>query len=370
MRVAIVHDWLTGMRGGERVLEALLDLFPGAEIFTLVHVRGSVSELIERRPIHTSFLNRLPVTRNRFRHFLPLFPAAVRQFGFDGFDLVLSSSHCVAKSVVVPDPIPHLCYCHTPMRYVWDQYDVYFGPAHASAPVRLTMRWLAPHLRRWDSATAHRPTRFVANSLHVQERIRRHYHREATVVYPPVAIDRFRSAGQRTAEYLIVSALVPYKRIDLAVQAFNRMEQTLVIVGDGPERRRLERMAAPHITFTGRLSDTQVADRMARCRAFVLPGEEDFGIAAVEAQAAGAPVIALGRGGALETVRGARAGERWPDDATGVFFDDPTPAAIVKAVHAFEGASFDEASLVRNARRFAPDRFRAGMRAQIDAVLG
>ncbi|MCI0432557.1 MAG: glycosyltransferase [Gemmatimonadetes bacterium] len=369
MRVAIVHDWLTGMRGGERVLEALLAILPEAEIFTLVHHRGSVSPGIEDRPIHTSFLDSIPVVRGRFRTLLPLFPLAVSRFSFDGFGLVISSSHCVAKSVVVPPAVPHLCYCHTPMRYIRDQFDAYFGPGRASWPVRAAMRRLAPRLRAWDSATAARPTRFVANSQHVRERIRRYYGRDAAVVHPPVDVARFAPAAARGDHYLIVSALVPYKRVDLAIDAFGLIDRRLVIIGDGPDRRHLERRAGKRVEFAGALPDSRVAEFMASCKAFILPGEEDFGIAAVEAQASGAPVVALGRGGALETVVGVRAGEPARAGPTGVFFDEPTPQALAHAVLELERRSFDPHAAVLQAGRFTPDRFTDAMRAQIATLF-
>jgi glycosyltransferase involved in cell wall biosynthesis len=369
MRVAIVHDWLTGMRGGERVLEALLALFEDPEIFTLVHVPGSVSPAIERHRIHTSFIDRLPAAGSVYRSYLPLFPAAIERFDFTGFDLVVSSSHCVAKGARAPEGVPHLCYCHTPMRYVWDQYQAYFGAGRASTPIRLLMPPLAGWLRRWDVETTNRVHTFIANSEHVRARIAEYWRRDATVVYPPVDVARFHPADKREPFYLIVSALVPYKRIDVAVDAFNRSGQRLVVVGDGPELMRLQNRAEANILFHGHLPDEEVARLMSRARAFVLPGEEDFGIAAVEAQAAGAPVIALGRGGAGETVVGALAGETPPAGATGVFFAEPTADALAHAVECFEGLRFDPTALRCNAQRFTPERFRDGMRAALDRLL-
>jgi glycosyltransferase involved in cell wall biosynthesis len=255
------------------------------------------------------------------------------------------------------------------MRYVWDQYASYFGPGRAPLAIRAAMRVIAPRLRTWDAATAARPTAFVASSENARNRIRRHYGRDvAAVVYPPVDVDRFRPAPRRDDFYLSVGALVPYKRLDIAVDAFRRTGRRLVIAGDGPDRDRLARRAGRTIEFAGRLDDAAVADLMARCRAFVMPGEEDFGIAPVEAQAAGAPVIALAKGGSLETVAGVRGEEERPD-ATGVFFDQPTPDALIGAIEVFEKRAFDPAALHVNARRFAPDRFRCGMRAQLDALL-
>lgn len=374
MRVAIVHDWLTGMRGGERVLEALLDLFPEAEIFTLIHHSGSVSHKIERRAITTSFVNRIPYPRRVYRHLLPLFPRAVESLDVSGFDLVISSSHCVAKGVRRAPRASHLCYCHTPMRYVWDQYSSYFGPGRASMPVRVAMRFLAPRLRRWDVASAGRVDRYVANSEHVRGRISRYYGKDSRVVYPPVDVGRFDATRPREDFYLIVSALVAYKRIDVAVEAFKQSGKRLVVVGDGTEAMRLRASAGPNITFMNRVTDQEVAEWMARCRAFVVTAEEDFGITAVEAQAAGAPVIALGRGGSLETVVGAPG----PDDSqehgagqpTGVFFDEQTPTDLVAAIERFETMEFDRSALAANASRFNLKRFRAGILDELEALLG
>lgn len=360
MRVALVHDWLTGMRGGERVLEALVGMFPDIEIFTLVHERGSVSRAIERRPIHTSVLNRLPVTGRTFRYALPLMPWAIGLMDVGDADLVLSSSHCVAKGVRPPAGVPHLCYCHTPMRYVWDQRHEYFGPGRASVGVRAAMAVAAPFLRRWDRASAGRADRFVANSQHVRDRIRRHYGRDAAVVHPPIDASRFRHDLEREDFYLSVGSLVPYKRTDLAVEAFRRLDRDLIVVGDGPWSGRLRDSAPGNVRFTGWLPDAAVADLMARCRALVFPGVEDFGLVPLEAQAAGAPVIALGVGGALETVR---------DGATGVLFRSARPDALVDAVHRFERGRFDPSAARANAVRFSHDAFRAGILREVEELM-
>jgi len=380
MRVALVHDWLTGMRGGERVLEALIALYPDSDIFTLVHVPGSVSARIEERPIRVSALDGIPGSARFYRHALPLMPRLIERFDLSGYDLVVSSSHCVAKGAIAPAGVPHVCYCHTPMRYAWDQYDAYFGADRASAPVRLAMRAVAPQLRKWDVASAGRADGIVANSYHVRTRIRNCWGRDSTVVYPPVAVDRFSPAVAREDFYLVLGALVPYKRIDLTVEAFNRMRRRLVIVGDGPERERLLAAAGPNIEFTGRLSDAEVADLLGRCRALVNAGVEDFGISIVEALAAGAPVIALAEGGAAEILAaGAEAGLAVASTAgnappahvpTGILFRPQTAAGLIAAVERFEQSEFDPAVLRQRAVEFGPDRFDKGMRSVVATVTG
>ena len=362
MAVALVHDWLTGMRGGERVLEALCGMYPDADIFTLYHRRGSVSAGIERHRIRTSFVQRLPLAGTYYRQYLPLFPMAVEQFDLDPYDLVISSSHCAAKAVVPSRRARHLCYCHSPMRYAWDQFDAYFGPARTG---RLASRWfyrpLLARLARWDASTATRVHRFVANSTHVAERIRRYYNRAATVVYPPVDTIFFQPAAiSPGSHFLIVSALVPYKRIELAIEACDRVGAALRIVGDGPDRARLEARAGRTVEFLGRLSDEAVRDEYRRALAVVLPGEEDFGIVPVEAQACGRPVVALGRGGALETVA---------DSDTGVLFAEPDMASLAAALDRVARLRFDSTRISQHAQRFSHDRHVRRMREVIDDTI-
>jgi glycosyltransferase involved in cell wall biosynthesis len=375
MRVAIVHDWLTGMRGGERVLESMLDLFPNAEIFTLLHVPGSTSPAIEARPIHVSPLQRAPLARRWWRGYLPLFPAAIEALRIRGFDLVISSSHCAAKAAR-GDGAPHLCYCHTPMRYAWDQFDAYF--AGRGRLLRALAAPVARRLRAWDAATAERVDAFVANSHHVRERIRRCYGRDASVVHPPVALERFRAARRPEDFFLVVSALVPYKRIDLAVHACTRLGRRRVGAGDGPEAARQRRLAGPGVSFLGRVTDEEVADLYRRCRALVFPAVEDFGITAVEAQAAGAPVVALAAGGALETVAGPLAsgaadGVQWRGCAggapTGVFFARQAAEDVEAALLLAERTEFDEEALRRSAERFSAERFREGLLCAVTRLL-
>jgi len=357
-RVALVHDWLTGTRGGERVLEELANLFPAAHLYTLLHVPGSAPPAVEALPIHTSFVDALPGIRHYYRYCLPLFPAAIERLDLSGYDLVVSSSHCVAKAVRVPDG-HHLCYCHTPMRYVWDQTGPYLGAGALGTLQRMLLTPAVRRMRRWDAATAGHVDTFVANSAHVQGRIRAYYGRAAQVVHPPVEVGRFRPALEREDVYVCAGALVPYKRTDLAVAAFNHSGRRLLVVGDGPRYRALRRAARPNVVFTGRVSDGEMAAILGRARGVIMPMVEDFGIAAVEAQAAGAPVLAYGAGGALETV---------VDGITGLHFHQQTPAAIEEAVRRAERLEFDPGALRANAERFGPAAFRAGMLGVLASV--
>ena len=349
MRLAIVHDWLTGMRGGEKALEVVCERFPDAEIFTLVHVRGSVSRTIERRRIHTSFVQRLPRVKQFYRHYLPLFPTAIEQFSFDGFDRIVSLSHCCAKSVVHPSRVPHLCYCLTPMRYAWDQFEAYFGDGRIGRLPSAAMRPVMARLARWDRDTAGRADRYVAISHYVAGRIRRYYNRQAIVVYPPVDTDFFHPDATTPERFaLVVSALVPYKRIDVAIAACARAGVPLTIVGDGPERAALERNAPASTSFLGRVSDEDIRTLYRRAAVALLPGEEDFGIVPLEAQACGRPVVALGRGGALETVK--------PGE-TGLLVDDLSAEAFADAIADAVDRRFDAAAIRRHAEQFSRSRF-------------
>lgn len=347
MRTAVVHDWLNGMRGGEKVLEAILPLLPEPTIFTLFHVPGSVCAAIERYPIHASWLNRLPYARRGYRNYLPLFAGAVEGFDLAGFDLVVSSSHCVAKGAIAPPIAPHLCYCHTPVRYAWDHFDDYFPKG---TPLRPIKRFFVERLREWDRRTAGRPTRYLANSSAVAERIRRHYGREAAVCHPPVDVAFFTPSGEARGDFLLaVGALVPYKRFEHAIAAARGLNRRLVLVGKGPEEKRLRALAGSSVQMLTDRTPEELRHLYRTCTAFVQPGEEDFGISAVEALACGAPVLALARGGALDIVR---------DGENGVLFEDDGPEGLARAVERAERLRFDAASLHASSLRFSPERFR------------
>jgi glycosyltransferase involved in cell wall biosynthesis len=340
------------MRGGEKVLEVLCERFPDAELFTLVHNRGSVSPTIERLRTHTSFVQRLPFVKRHYRSYLPIFPTAIEQFSFDRFDRVVSISHCCAKSIVRPGNVPHLCYCLTPMRYAWDQFDAYFGPERLGRLGSRLMRPVMAGLARWDRDTANRADRYVAISHYVAGRIRRYYNREATVVYPPVDTEFFHpddSAPDRAA--LVVSALVPYKCLDMAIEACRLARVPLTIVGDGPDRARLERFANEQghdVRFLGRLSNEEIRGWYRRSAVTLLPGEEDFGIVPLEAQACGRPVVALARGGALETV---------VPGVTGNLVDDAGAPAFAEAIAQTLDRRFDRGAIRAHADRFSRARF-------------
>ena len=361
MKLALVHDWLNGMRGGEKVLEVLCDIFPQADLYTLFYEPDRVSEKIRRMNPRASVLQRFPLARRHYRSLLPLYPWAIERFDLSSYDAVLSSSHCAAKGVKVNDRQVHICYCHAPMRYVWDQYEVYFGGRNRWRPASLAMRLWRERLRAWDLATARRVHHFIANSMAVAQRIRRFYQREARVVYPPVDTDRFHPVGGIEGEYfLVVAALVPYKRIDLAVEACNRLDRELCIVGDGPERRRLERLAGPSVQFFGWVAEDELVRLYNGCRALLYPGEEDFGITAVEVQACGRPVIALRKGGVVETVL---------ENRTGIFFRESSAEALCEAIGSFDEAVFDRGVIRSHAERYGGARCRTELSSTIGKWL-
>jgi glycosyltransferase involved in cell wall biosynthesis len=361
VRVALVHDWLTGMRGGEKVLDALCELYPDAPLYTLVWVPGTVSPRIEGRRIVTSFAQRLPNPRRFYRHYLPLYPLAVELLNVEAYDLVISSSHCAVKSVRPGKQAVHVCYCHSPMRYAWDQFGAYFGPDQVGWAASRLFKPVMAGLARWDAATAGRVDRFVANSQYVAGRIDRYYNRRSTVVHPPVATDFYTPGGRPgSSDFLIVSALVPYKRLDVAIDSCRRLGVPLKIVGTGPERERLQAMAGPDVEFLGWQPDERIRELYRTSAATLLPGTEDFGIVPVEAQACGCPVVALDAGGARETVI---------DGVTGVLVAEPGADAFTEGLERARRVAFDPDALRRNALRFSREAFLRGFRDVVaDAV--
>ncbi len=364
LRVALVHDWLTGMRGGERCLEVFCELFPSAPLYTLLHVPGSVSPVIENRRIVTSFVQRLPQAETRYRSYLPLFPMAARSFDLSGYDLIVSTSHCVAKGVRTPPGALHVCYCFTPMRYVWDLYDDY--AEGAGGVRRLALAALAPALRSWDRRTGG-VHHFVGISHHIADRIRRVYGRDADVIHPPVDAARFTPRDRAGDFYLVVSALVPYKRVDLAVAAATRLGRRLLVVGTGTDTAKLRAMAGPTVEFLGWRSDEDVARLYERCRAVLFTAVEDYGIVPLEAAAAGRPTIALAQGGALETMVGL--GHEPPGEApTAYFFERQTVDDLADAMVRFEAVEhrFDPKALRARAERFDRSHFVHAVRQYLD----
>jgi glycosyltransferase involved in cell wall biosynthesis len=359
MRTAVVHDWLNGMRGGEKVLEQILSCVPEPTVFTLFHVPGSVSREIERHPIRVSPLNRIPFARTRYRHYLPLFPWAVERFDLTGFDFVVSSSHCVAKGAIAAAGAPHLCYCHTPVRYAYDQFDDYF-PAGRTRLRSLKKRAIA-RLRAWDLATCGRPTRYLANSCAVARRIRERYGRESSVCHPPVDTDFFcPSAAPRGDFLLAVGALVPYKRFDLLPEAARRARRRLVIVGRGPEEKRLRDLARGSVEMVSDRTPEALRELYRTCALFLQPGEEDFGIASVEALACGAPVVALAKGGALDIVR---------SGVNGLLYEEAGVENIVLAIEEAGRMRFDYNALRSSALPFRRERFLQEFRAAVEELL-
>ncbi len=362
--IALVHDWLTGMRGGEKVLETLCEIFPQADLFTLLHNRGSVSPLIENRRIFTSFIDRLPGKEKQYRSYLPLFPTAIELFDLKPYDLIISTSHCVAKGVRTPPQALHISYLHTPMRYVWDMYEEYFGAGRAGRLTRRIIPFFANYLRMWDVTSANRVDHFIANSQHVARRIAKYYRREATVIYPPVDTGKFPLSQKAGKYYLMLTALVPYKKVDLAIRVFNELEEPLYIVGSGPEKAKLQKMARDNVRFFDWVEDAALEKFTAECKALVFPGEEDFGIVPVEVQSCGKPVIAYARGGALESVIGYDG--RNEGACTGVFFDEPGEKSLRNAIRQCEALFWDAEFIHRHAQKFSKQRFVQEIRAFIE----
>lgn len=370
-RIALVHDWLTGMRGGEKCLEAPCRRWPHARLFTLLHSPGSVSDPIERLQPTTSFLQWLPGVARYYRYLLPFLPLAAR-WSIPPCDLVLSFSHCVAKAAKPPAGVPHICYCFTPMRYAWHMREAYFDSRRMNPLKSFAIQTLLARLRAWDRQTAGRVTHFIAISETIRERIRDCYDRDAVVIYPPVDTDFYTPIFRpRDDYYLALSAFAPYKRIDLAIEACNQLRRPLIVIGTGQDEGRLRALAGPTVQFLGWQSDEAIRTHLRRCRALLFPGEEDFGIVPVEAMACGAPVIAFGKGGATETV----VSGHWAvasQEPTGILFPEQTVECLVDAMQRLEAHSGDFSPAVarRQALRFSRHRFEEELFGYLDGVLG
>jgi len=358
LKPVLSHDWLTGMRGGERVLEILCRAFPDAPIYTLLSNPAAVSDVIRNHPIHTSPLQHIPGISKYYRYFLPFFPKAIESFDVPDADLLISTSHCVAKGIKSRPGMRHLCYCFTPVRYAWFLYDDYFG----HNPIK--KMFLEPplkRLRKWDHRVSTRVTHFVAISQHVQRRIENCYGRTADVVYPPADTEMFTPSGDKPEDFdLILSALVPYKRVDLAVRTYARMKRKLKIVGTGTEFDILRSMATSNIEFLGWQSDDAIRELYRACRCLIFPGEEDFGIVPVEVQACGRPVVAYARGGALETVK---------EGVSGVFFEEQTESSLLAAIEECAQRTWDPTAIRRQAEKFSVQKFIDGFARSITHCL-
>jgi len=355
-KVALVHDWLTGQRGGEKVLEILAEIFPRAPIYTLFHFKGSQIEEIEKKEIKTSFLQNLPFLKKKYRFYLPFYPLAAELFNLQEYDFIISSSHCVVKGVIPHPEALHICYLHSPVRYVWNQYFSYFSADKLSFFSKIIIPPFIHYLRLWDESSSSRVDYFIANSKNVSKRVEKYYRRFAEVIHPPVDTHFFKPGEEGEDYYLIVSALVPYKRIDLAIEGFNQKGLPLKIVGQGPDYKKLKKSAKDNIQFLDSLNAQDLLRVYQRARALILPGEEDFGITSVEAQACGIPVIAYGRGGATESIIPKK---------TGLFFPELKVNSLLAVLDKFKSFEFNREIIRENAMKFSRDIFKE----KIDSCL-
>ncbi len=357
-KVALIHYWLVSMRGGEKVLESLCRMYPEAHIFTHVVQKEALSPLLQERVINTSFIQKLPLAKKHYQKYLPLMPLALEQLDLSDYDLIISSESGPAKGVLTRTESTHVCYCHSPMRYLWDMYPQYL--AAASWLMRPAMRYCFSRLRAFDVLSANRVDHFVANSKTVAARIKKHWRREASVVHPPINVDDFPIPTKpREDFYLYVGQLVDYKRVDIAIEACNRLKRKLIVVGDGEAKKKWQAIAGPHINFLGRVSTKEIIDLYARCKALLFPGEEDFGLVPVEAMACGAPVLAYGCGGATETVL---------HEKTGLFFSTQNADDLCTSIESFEAmqSNFDAHTIREHALRFDEKSFAQNMLREIE----
>ncbi|MAF20517.1 MAG: glycosyl transferase [Parcubacteria group bacterium] len=357
MRVALVHDYLNQYGGGERVLEAFCQIFPRAPIYTLLYDKIKTGSAFEGREIKTSFLQKVPLVKSHHRPFLMLMPLAIEQFDLSQYDLVLSDSHSYSKGVITSTNTFHICYCHTPIRYAWDDSHKYIEEFGYSNLVKKTIPFFMSYIRVWDEQAAQRVDKFIANSDFVAQRIEKYYRQSVSVIHPPVKTDLFYLAKKPDDYFLIVGRFLPYKRFDLAIEAFNQLGWPLKIVGDGPDKKKLQAQAKDNIEFVGLVSDEKLRDYYARCQAFISPQEEDFGIAVVEAMASGRPVIAYQSGGALEIIQ---------SGLTGLFFKEQTPEDLVAVLKEFKSVDFNPGLIRQRAMEFDQERFKQKIKEFIE----
>ena len=365
LKIAVIHDWLVGRRGGEKVLEEILYVLENnfkpkkLEVFTLVYKKGTQAEIIEKQKINVSFIQKLPFGLKKYRNYLPLFPSAIESFELRDFNLIISSSHAVAKGIIPPPGALHVSYCHTPMRYIWDHFHTYFG--NKKGVKRLFYSSVANYLRMWDQISSDRVDLFIANSANVKKRIERYYKKDSEIIYPPVDTDFFNCDKAEKKDYfLVVSAMVPYKKIDIVIEAFNIFNLPLKIVGRGPDEKKLKRISKNNIEFLGFVEDAMLKKLYSEAKALIFPTEEDFGIVPVEAQACQTPVIAFKKGGATETVK---------EGITGVFFEEQTVESLSTAIDKFLNKRFNNVLIRENALKFSKENFRKNFSLVLERAL-
>lgn len=359
MKVAIVHDYLNQRGGAERILDIFCEMFPDAPIYTLLADESTLTENMKKHKIHQSFISKLPFAKRHYKKYLLLFPTAIEQFDLSDFDLVISSSSAFAKGVITKPDTIHICYCYTPIRYAWDLYYQYLGQDGPKGLYRKILPIAMNYIRMWDQVTVDRVDHFIAISQYIKKRIKKYYRRDAEVIYPAIDVTQFNISDKVSDYFLIVSRLLPYKRVDIAIEAANELNLPLVIIGDGYDSKRLRKMAGPTVQFLGYQPDHVIKEYYSKAKAFIFPGDEDFGLTPVEAQASGRPVIAYAAGGALETV---------VDGITGLFFREQTKESLVDALKRFDSNSFDPHKIREHAKQFDKEVFKKRMFQYITSI--